>query len=230
VASILSKKVAAGSTHVAIDLPFGSRAKLKTKPEADELGRLFESIGAQLGLTVAAHATGGHGPIGHGIGPALEVRDVRRVLSNDPGAPRDLRDKALFFAAQILSWDPGIGSLQKGRARAEDLLNSGAALAAFERIVDAQGRRDSPIEPSRFVRPVKAARSGVVTEINSWTIAGIARRAGAPMDKSAGVDLLCRERAEIRTGDPLYLVHAGSETDLVTALADAEQDSGYTFA
>jgi len=102
--------------------------------------------------------------------------------------------------------------------------------AAFERIVDAQGRRDSPIEPSRFVRPVKAARSGVVTEINSWTIAGIARRAGAPMDKSAGVDLLCRESAEIRSGEPIYLVHAGSETDLVTALADAEQDSGYTIA
>jgi thymidine phosphorylase len=230
VASILSKKVAAGSTHVAIDLPYGSRAKLKTQTEAEELGRLFESIGAQLGLTVAAHATGGHGPIGHGIGPALEVRDVRRVLSNDPHAPQDLRDKALFFAAQILSWDPGIGSLQQGRARAEGLLKSGAALAAFERIVDAQGRRDSPIEPSRFVRPVKAARSGVVTEINSWTIAGIARRAGAPMDKSAGVDLLCREGAEIRSGDPIYLVHAGSETDLVTALADAEQDSGYTLA
>ena len=230
VASILSKKVAAGSTHVAIDLPFGARAKLKTQHEAEELARLFESIGAQLGLTVAAHATAGNGPIGHGIGPALEVRDVRRVLANDPRAPQDLREKALFFAAQILSWDAAVGSLEKARARAEYLLTSGAAVAAFERIIDAQGRRERPSEPGRFMRPVKAARSGRVTEINSWTIAGIARRAGAPMDKSAGVDLLCREGAQVRTGDPIYLVHAGSETDLATAVADAEQDSGYSVA
>jgi thymidine phosphorylase len=230
VASILSKKVAAGSTHVAIDLPFGSCAKLKTQAEAEELGCLFESIGSQLGLTVAAHATAGRGPIGHGIGPALEVRDVRRVLTNDARAAQDLREKALFFAAQILSWDASVGSLAKARARAEQLLNSGAALAAFERIIDAQGRRERAVEPGRFVRPVKATRSGTVTEINSWTIAGIARRAGAPMDKSAGVDLLCREGADLRAGDPLYLVHAGSETDLATAIADAEQDSGYSLA
>jgi thymidine phosphorylase len=227
VASILSKKVAAGSTHVAIDLPFGPRAKLKTRHEAEELGRLFEVIGAQLGLTVAAHATGGSGPIGNGIGPALEVRDVRRVLANDPKAPPDLRDKALFFAAQILSWDPSIGSSERARFRAEHLLNSGAALAAFERIIDAQGRREHAVVPGSFIRPVKAVRSGVVTEINSWSIAGIARRAGAPMDKGAGVDLLCREGASVRAGDPIYLVHAGSETDLMAAIADAEQDSGY---
>jgi thymidine phosphorylase len=230
VASILSKKVAAGSTHVAIDLPFGPCAKLKTESEAQELGCLFESIGAQLGLRVAAHPTAGSGPIGHGIGPALEVRDVRRVLANDPHAAQDLRDKALFFAAQILSWDSSIGSFEKARARAEHLLNSGAALAAFERIIDAQGRRERPIEPGRFMRPVKATRSGTVTEINSWTIAGIARRAGAPMDKSAGVDLLSREGADIRVGDPIYLVHAGSDTDLAIAIAEAEQDSGYSVA
>jgi thymidine phosphorylase len=230
VASILSKKVAAGSTHVAIDLPFGPRAKLKTQTEAEELGRLFESIGAQLGLTVAAHATAGRGPIGDGIGPALEVRDVRRVLANDRRAPQDLREKALFFAAQILSWDSAVGSLAKARGRAEQLLHSGAALKAFERIIDAQGRREQPVGPGRFMRPVKATRSGIVTEINSWTIAGIARRAGAPMDKSAGVDLLCREGTDIRAGDPLYLVHAGSETDLATAVADAEHDSGYSVA
>src|SRR5262249_23726053 len=74
VASILSKKVAAGSTHVIIDLPFGPRAKLRGHAEAEDLGGLFEAIGSALGLVVEAHATEGSHPIGRGVGPALELR------------------------------------------------------------------------------------------------------------------------------------------------------------
>src|SRR5262249_57754535 len=129
VASILSKKVAAGSTHVIIDLPYGPRAKLGDRAEAEELGRLFESVGQGLGLTVEAHATDGSHPIGRGIGPALEVRDVLWVLDNDPRAPADLREKALFFAARILRWDTALGSDAAARARAEALPASGAPAA-----------------------------------------------------------------------------------------------------
>lgn len=229
IASILSKKVAAGATHVAIDLPYGSQAKLKTREEADEIGRLFEAIGRELGLTVAAFSTDGAQPIGDGIGPALELRDVRRVLSNDPLPPRDLRDKALFFATRILAWDPAIGP-QNARSRAVGLLESGAALAAFERIIDVQGRRDQPVEPGRFARPVAASRSGTVMGINGAVVSGIARRAGAPMDKSAGIDILVRKGAAVRAGDPLYLVHASSEADLQVAVAMATDDSGYSLA
>jgi thymidine phosphorylase len=229
IASILSKKIAAGATHVAIDLPYGHHAKLKTREEADEVGRLFESIGRELRLTVAAFATDGSEPIGHGIGPALELRDVRRVLGNDPRAPQDLRDKGLFFASRILSWDPAVGT-ENARSRAEGLLESGAALAAFERIIDVQGRHERAAEPGRFARPVAAPRSGTVTGINGAVISGIARRAGAPMDKGAGIDLVTRKGANVRAGDPLYLVHASSEADLQVAVAMTGDDSGYSLA
>ena len=115
VASILSKKKTAGSTHVIVDLPFGRRAKLKSEAEAQALAQLFEKTGAGLGLQVKAYATDGSRPIGRGIGPALEVRDVEWVLDGHPDAPADLREKALFFASRILAWDPSVGDEIEGR-------------------------------------------------------------------------------------------------------------------
>jgi len=230
VASILSKKLTAGSTHVIVDLPFGPRAKLKTEAQANELAALFESVGAGLGLTVRAFATDGSGPIGRGIGPALEVRDVGWVLDSHPDAPADLREKALFFASQILAWDPAVGSVEEGRRIAETLLRSGAARTAFERIVDAQGRRDKPVLPSALVHTVSSRRAGVISGIDGWVIAGIARRAGAPLDKGAGIDLLCPIGSLVEVGDPLFRIHAATQTDLEAATELAEHDNGYGYA
>ncbi|MFF7708744.1 phosphonate metabolism protein/1,5-bisphosphokinase (PRPP-forming) PhnN [Pseudomonas sp. NPDC007930] len=229
VASILSKKLAAGSTHVIVDLPYGPRAKLKTQADAEALGELFERIGAGLGLTVKAFATEGSAPIGRGIGPALEVRDVRQVLGNAAEAPADLREKALFFASQILAWDPAVASVAQGRALAERLLASGQALAAFERIIDAQGRRE-PTLPGPLTRQVLAAQAGTVQAIDGWTIAGIARRTGAPADKGAGLDLHCRPGQPVRAGQALYTLHANHALELDAAALLAHMDSGVVIA
>jgi thymidine phosphorylase len=228
VASILSKKVIAGATHVIVDLPYGPRAKLKSKAEANEIAQLFAWAGRELGLVVEAHATDGSTPIGRGIGPALEVRDCLWVLENNPQAPRDLRDKALFFAGRMLAWDPGIGSPENGRARAEALIDSGAARAALDAIVEAQGRTDT-VRPGAYTQIVHAPRAGRIVEIDGWCIAGIARRAGAPMDKSAGIDLIAHAGDEVRAGDPLYVIHAGSEADLAVAAATAARVNGYVL-
>jgi thymidine phosphorylase len=226
VASILSKKVSAGATHLIVDLPFGPRTKLKSRAEADDVARLFAWAGRELGLTVEAHPTDGFGPIGRGIGPALEARDCLWVLDNDAQAPRDLREKALFFAGRMLAWAPEIGSSEKGRARAEALLASGAARAALEAIIEAQGRGEM-VRPGAYTQVVHAPHRGRVVEIDGWCMAGIARRAGAPMDKSAGIDLIARVGDEVRSGDPLYVIHAGSEADLAVAAAAAAKMSGY---
>lgn len=225
VASILSKKLTAGSTHVIVDLPFGPRTKLKTEQEARQLGDLFEQVGARLGLTVAAFATDGSRPVGRGIGPALEVRDVRWVLSGAAAAPADLREKALFFAARILAWDPQVGTLAAGRARAEQLLSEGAALAAFERIIDAQGR-NAPVMPGPLTWSMLAPRRALVTELDGWRLAEIARRAGAPLDKSAGIDLHVSSGMSVACGQVLYVIHASSALDLESAAMLAQIDCG----
>jgi thymidine phosphorylase len=227
VASILSKKLTAGSTHVVVDLPYGPRTKLKTQAQARELGDLFERVGAGLGLTVVAFATDGSQPIGRGIGPSLEVRDVRAVLANEPDAPRDLRDKAVFFAGQILAWDPAVGSVEAGRELAEKLLASGEANAAFERIIDAQGRK-TPVLPSALTCPVRATAEGRVSELDGWRIGEIARRAGAPADKSAGIDLKVGPGDHVKPGQCLYVIHGSNGADLESASVLAQMSDGVT--
>lgn len=229
VASILSKKLTAGSTHVIVDLPYGPRAKLKSEAEAAELADLFETVGAGLGLVVNAFPTDGSRPIGRGIGPALECRDVGWVLDNDRQAPADLVEKALFFASRILAWDPVLGSVAAGRARAEELLRSGAARAAFEQIIDAQGRREPPVVPGLLVHTVRSPKAGTVTEIDGWAVAGIARRAGAPFDKAAGIDLRRHVGDRVAAGDPLFAIHASASSDLDEAKAMAESCDCYVI-
>ncbi|MGN6581838.1 MAG: thymidine phosphorylase [Bordetella sp.] len=226
VASILSKKYSAGSTHVVVDLPCGPRTKLRTRADAQEIQRLFEQTGAGMGLHVKALITDGAHPIGAGIGPALEARDARRVLSGDPDAPSDLREKSLLMVSHILAWAPGVGSVQAGRKRAQELLDSGAALAAFEQIIDAQGRAASPIDPGRHTHEQCAERDGTVAQVDSLRITAIARQAGAPRDLSAGVDLLCRPGSRVTAGEPLYRIHADTQSGLEAAVRDARRHSG----
>ncbi|MBD8602868.1 phosphonate metabolism protein/1,5-bisphosphokinase (PRPP-forming) PhnN [Pseudomonas sp. CFBP 8771] len=229
VASILSKKLTAGSTHVIVDLPFGPRTKLASREQAQALGELFEQVGALLGLTVVALVTDGSRPVGRGIGPALEVRDVRWVLEGAVQAPADLREKALVFAAQILAWDPQVGSVAAGRRRAEQLLDEGCALAAFERMIDAQGRR-VPVMPSALTCAVRAPCEGHVARFDGWRLAEIARCAGAPRHKGAGIDLKVDKGTQVAPGDVLYVIHGASTDRLECAARLAHACSGIELA
>ncbi len=216
VASILSKKIAAGSSHVMIDIPVGPDVKTKTMAEGHELAALFETVAKRVGLEALAEVTDGTRPIGFGIGPALEVRDVYSVLRGHDDAPADLRAKALDFAGRILEWGPDVPA-NEGRVRAEALLNSGAALSALEKIVDAQGRVDHPVRPGPLIYEYQAERSGRIKGINPRVISRMARRAGAPMDKSAGIDILQPVGADVVEGTPLLLIHGSVEADLENA-------------
>jgi thymidine phosphorylase len=230
VASILSKKVSAGVTHVVVDLPYGKFAKLKTERQATEAADLLRAVGEALGLIVDAHPSPGDQPIGRGIGPALEVRDVMAVLEGSTDAPDDLRDKALMFASRILRWAPGIDSEAAAKSRAERLLGSGAAKLAFDRIIDAQGRRAPAALPGSFVADVSAKSSGIVGGINGWRIAEIARTTGAPLDFGGGLELRVRPGETVRTGDALYAIRSNSPKGLSAAAAEAASDDGYEIA
>ena len=102
VASILSKKISAGSTHLVLDIPIGPTAKVRSMPDAQRLRRLFEYVAKRMNLSLDVLITDGRQPIGFGIGPVREARDVMRVLENDPRAPADLRQKALRLAGRLI--------------------------------------------------------------------------------------------------------------------------------
>lgn len=223
VASILSKKLAAGATHVVIDIPYGPTAKTPTRAEAEALGALFTRIGARLGLHVDTLATDGTAPIGRGIGPALEARDALAVLDGDPAAPADLRAKALLFAGIMLGWTG-----PDGPARAEALLTSGAARLAMAHIIDAQGRQ-APTPPARLIHAVTSSAAGTASAIDGARIGAIARRAGAPADKAAGLDLLVGHLSRVHTGQPLFRIHANDQADLQAAIDMAAEATGITI-
>lgn len=229
VASILAKKIAAGATHLLVDIPMGPTAKVRSQADALRLRKLFEFVGDAVGLQVEVMVTDGRQPVGRGIGPVLEARDVMQVLNNDPQQPRDLREKALQLSSRILEFDPDVRGGQ-GYALARDILESGRALQKMEAIIQAQGRVEHIQEAGHLCHRVAAQRTGRVMEIDNLQMARIARLAGAPMDKGAGVDLYRKLGEVVREGDPLYAIHADFGADFRFAREAAAVDDGFIIA
>ncbi|MEZ5967931.1 MAG: thymidine phosphorylase family protein [Hyphomonas sp.] len=216
VASVLSKKVAAGSTHVVIDIPVGPTAKVRNREQARRLAELFLAVAEPFGLQLRIEITDGSQPIGRGIGPALEAHDVLAVLRNAPDAPPELRQKSLRLAGAVLEL-AGAAREGEGEKLADETLSSGRALEKFLNICKAQGGFSEP-PVSHFQRPVCAARSGRVAAIDNQRLARVAKLAGAPDDKASGVYLHVRIGDRVRQGDPLYTLHTESIGELTYVL------------
>lgn len=229
VASILSKKIAAGSTHLVLDIPIGPTAKVRSMPEAQRLRRLFEYVAQRMHLSLDVVITDGRQPVGNGVGPVLEARDVMRVLECDPRAPNDLRQKALRLAGRLIECDPDVRG-GDGFGIARDILDSGRALSRMNAIIAAQGGKGfdhnhAELGPLTF--EVRASLAGVVSGIDNFRIARIARLAGAPKVKGAGVDLLHKLGDKVAQGELLYRVHAGFAADLEFARQASDKANGF---
>jgi len=227
IASILSKKLAAGSSHLLIDIPVGSTAKVRHMREALSLRKLFEFVGDRLNLHLEVVITDGRQPIGRGIGPALEARDVMQVLENDPDAPTDLRQKSLQLAGRIIEFDPDVRGGQ-GYSIARDILDSGRAIAKMTAIINAQGiRKKASFTPGKLYFDVNAKSDGTIIDIDNFQMAHIARIAGAPMDKRAGVDLYKKLGDKVVKGEALYRVHAEFNADFQFAQNLCASNNGF---
>jgi thymidine phosphorylase len=191
-----------------------------------QLRKLFEYVADRLGLHLEVIISNGRQPVGRGIGPVLEARDVMQVLAADPAAPPDLRDKALRLAGRIIEFDPDVRG-GYGYRIAREILESGRALAQMNRIIDAQGRRSQVLAPGALTLDITASEAGLVTAIDNLQLAKIARLAGAPLDKSAGVDLFCKIGDSIVSGQPLYRIHAEHPAAFKFAQQTAQENDGY---
>ena len=220
VASILSKKVAAGATHLVLDIPVGPTAKVRSYEDAQLLSQSLVDVGTSFGLAVKSIISDGTQPVGRGIGPALEARDVLAVLQGQADAPADLREHALALAAALLELG-GAAPPGKAFAMAADCLLSGKAWAKFQKICEAQGGMRTP-PVAGHSRVVTMRHGGLVERIDSRKLSRVAKLAGAPDAKAAGVELHLRLGAPVSRGEPAYTVYADSPGELDYAFAYVE--------
>ena len=223
VASVLSKKIAAGSTHTVIDIPMGPTAKVRDGETAERLSQLLRHTGTALGLGVEVVVTDGRQPVGRGIGPALEARDVLAVLQGDDEAPADLRARSVQLAATILELS-GRAHVGDGQRVAGRALDDGRAWAKFQAICNAQGGLWAPPVADHQHRVV-ATRAGQVSDIDNRRLAKVAKLAGAPASPAAGVDLHVRLADTVEAGMPVMTVHAEAPGELAYALSYLERHS-----
>lgn len=160
VASVLSKKIAAGSSHLVLDIPVGPTAKVRSADAARELSMRLAEVASAFGLRTSIVLSNGIQPVGAGIGPALEARDVLALLQSKPGSSEALLDRACALAGALLEFG-GIGPHGSGATLALQTVQNGCAWSKFHRICEAQGgMRDPPIAKQQH--PLVSPISGVV--------------------------------------------------------------------
>lgn len=231
-ASIMAKKVSVGSTHVVIDLPMGPGTKVPTHEEAEQLRENFERLGEKLGVKVFAIESNGSQPCGNGIGPILEARDVIKILTNDASAPNDLLDKSLIFAGKVLELG-GKAKKGKGVEAARKIITSGEAFKQFKKIIKAQGGNPDVtlegLKPGKHTFDVVSKNRGIISLINNRTIADIARAAGAPYNKGAGVYIKAKLGEFVNKGDFLMRIHAHTKDKLERAKQVVKTEKIFTI-
>lgn len=229
--SVMAKKIAFGSNHVVIDIPYGKTMKVHHKEDAENLARKFKYIAKKFNIkleTILSHA---YEPAGNGIGPLLEAADALKVLEQHPQRPIPLEKKSLSLAGELLSLCLESANEEiKNEAKkfentekwAEYLLTSKAAHKKMMEIIDAQ-KGDPTITSDRLkggskTKEVKSNKSGTIKRVNNRNVSLIAKILGAPSDAKAGLFLQKRVGDEVNDGETLFEMYAQSEHKLGEAI------------
>jgi thymidine phosphorylase len=148
------------------------------------------------------------------------------VLANDPSGPADLREKSLRLAAHVLDNDPDLRG-GGGYARARELLESGAALKKMQRIIDAQGPTNGRTDLGTLKADILAPQDGTIANIDCLRLNRLARMAGAPIDKGAGIRILKKIGDRVEKGEPIFRIHALEPSEYELAVSAAKMEAGY---
>ncbi len=231
-ASILSKKLAAGLSALAMDVKCGSGAFMPTIEGARELAQSIASVATGAGVPTVALITDMNEPLASCAGNAVEVRNAVDYLT---GARRDARlhEVTLALAAEPLVARGLAGDLGAARAALQWALDSGAAAERFERMVAALGgpsdilsRAAAHLPQARVVAPAPALQSGFVESVDARSVGlavvelgGGRRTAADAIDPAVGLTELAGIGAQVGPGAPLALVHARDEAQAAAAIA-----------
>lgn len=224
-ASVMAKKYAVGADLVVIDIPVGQHTKVISIAEGRKLARDFIELGERLGMKVECALTYGDSPVGRSIGPALEIREALQVLEGS-NEPNSLIQKSVSLAGIALEMS-GKAARGTGAAAAQDLLAKGKALEKLRQIVAIQGGDPNvtaaDIVPGQHQFVVNAPASGYVINFNNSSLISLARTAGAPHDRGAGIVLHAKKGKQVKLGDPIFTIYADRAWRLQKAIEEGRQ-------
>ena len=220
--SIMSKKRAANVDNLVIDIPTGTGTKIKTIEEANLLARDFIELGRRVNIRTQCTITSGEQPIGYAIGPALEAREALQILMRRKIVPEQI-DKVCHIAGTLLEM---VGR-NNGYDIAAGILNSGKAEKKMREIISQQGG-DPNVKPEdivvgEYTFDVKSKNAGTLLWIDNNALVEVARAAGAPKDKEAGVILHKKLGERVRKGESLFTLYAAKSRKIERARKHLEE-------
>jgi AMP phosphorylase len=221
--SIVSKKKAVGAEYVVVDIPVGMGAKVKTIEEARLLARDFMELGKRVGIKIQCAITNGNQPVGHAIGPALEAREALETLTRKRSVA-DLVDKATDIAGMIIDMTSG----GDGKRKAAMTLSQGKADKKMREIMAQQGgdpeMKPEDIKVGEKTLDFQSRESGIVLWVNSSKLVEVARFAGAPKDKGAGILLHKKTGDAVHEGERILSLYAEKAGKLEKAREVLQQE------
>jgi len=224
-ASIMAKKGAVGADAVVVDMPVGPGTKLPTPADGRSLAKDLIDLGERLGIKMECAMTFGGSPIGRTVGPALEVKEALTLLEGK-GGPNSLKEKSLALAGILLEMG-GVAGKGEGYKAADEILSSGRAHKKMMEIIDAQGGnpniKSDEIAVGESCEDILAPAGGYIVAFYNKRLVEIARMAGAPADKKAGVIIHKKMGEIVKKGEPLITICSSSEWDLDHATKDAKR-------
>ncbi|HEY9722645.1 MAG TPA: thymidine phosphorylase [Oscillatoriaceae cyanobacterium] len=226
--SVLSKKIAAGSDAILLDVKAGAGAFMPDVDSAIALSRVMLEVGERLGKRVICAVTGMDQPLGREVGHANEVAEAIATLRGE--GPEDLTALCVQMGGLLLQASGVVRSAEEGEARCKQLLGNGEALAKFREIIEAQGGdprviEDPTLMPQARLRvPVVSLESGWITDLNALGVGQAAKLLGAgrqkktdQIDLAVGVHLVKKVGDRVEAGEVLAELLANDEAKAAAA-------------
>ncbi|RPE79015.1 MULTISPECIES: thymidine phosphorylase [unclassified Frondihabitans] len=220
--SIMSKKIAEGTSALVLDVKFGSGAFIQDIDQSRLLARTMVDLGTDAGVTTSALLTDMSIPLGLTIGNALEVRESVETLAG--GGPADIRELTVALAREMLT------AAGQPDADVEAALDDGRAMDSWRRMIEAQGGDpDAALPVARETHVVTAPRSGFLDKqealpfgIAAWRLGAGRARKQDPVMATAGIELHAKPGDRVEEGQPLFTLHTDEASRFERALASVE--------
>ncbi|MHA1796289.1 MAG: AMP phosphorylase [Promethearchaeota archaeon] len=222
IASIICKKMSMGVKKLVLDIPCGKGTKFPTPEHGRKFAERFKRVAEKVGIKTVCLLTSANQPIGHAVGPALEAQEGLRLLRDYSAGPASLMNKSCELAGILLEM-AGKAKLGEGKKLAKEILKSGQAYQAMKRIIKAQGGnpeiKPEEIKIGQYHTDLFAEEDGYVTEVENAYINRIAKIAGCPAAKKAGIIIHKKIGSQVSKGDLLFQIFSDSEEKLAEAVA-----------